>query len=88
MKVETGVMVMKDGKAWGAVYEDGRSTVYGWIEPERAPIHDPKFCKHPTSVTWQNSPYIKELKGATVVHVTRKTTVEFAARPSPPREKQ
>lgn len=44
MKIETGVMVMKDGKAWGIIYEDGRSTSYGWMAPENAPIHDPEFC--------------------------------------------
>lgn len=79
MKVETGVMVMKDGKAWGVEYADGQCTAYGWIAPEEAPIHDPNFCKKPTDVTYRDSPYIKELSTATLVPVVRKTTVEFPA---------
>ena len=30
-KTEYGVMVMKDGKAWGIIHEDGHSTSYGWV---------------------------------------------------------
>jgi hypothetical protein len=77
MKIETGVMVMKDGKAWGVVYEDGRSTSYGWMAPEDAPIHDPQFCKKTTDVTYSGSPYIKELASASLVEVTRRTVVEI-----------
>lgn len=75
MKVETGVMVMKNGKAWGTVYDDGRSTAYGWIDPEDAPIHDPKFCKKPTDVTYDGSHYIRELQDAELVMVERRTEV-------------
>lgn len=77
MKVETGVMVMKDGKAWGIAYQDGRSTDYGWIAPEDAKIHNPQFCKQPTDVTWPGSPYVSELASATLVAVTRTTNVTF-----------
>jgi hypothetical protein len=76
MKVETGVMIMKDGKAWGVTYEDGQSTAYGWVAPEVAPIRDPKYCKKPTDATWRDSPYTRELETGKVVHVRRTTTVE------------
>ena len=75
MKIETGVMVMKDGKAWGITHEDGRSTSYGWMAPEDAPIHDREFCKRPEEVTYRNSPYIAELRTGKMVHVERRTEV-------------
>ncbi|MNW17394.1 hypothetical protein D3C71_2165720 [compost metagenome] len=70
-------MVMKNGKAWGCVYADGRSTEYGWTDPESAPIHDPKYCKKPTDVTYAGSWLIKELSTAKLVNVVRKTIVEI-----------
>lgn len=75
MKTETGVMVMRGGKAWGVEYADGHVTAYGWIDPEAAPIHDPRFCKKPTDVTWKGSPWTEELLTGKLVHVTRTTTV-------------
>ena len=75
MKIETGVMVMKNGKAWGVEYDDGHSTSYGWIAPENAPIHNPEFCSHPTDVTYKGSPYTKELSAAELVYVERRTEV-------------
>ena len=76
MKIETGVMVMKDGKAWGVAYEDGRSTSYGWIDPEGAPIHNPKYCTHVTHVTHEGSHYTEELLTGKLVNVERKTEVK------------
>lgn len=75
MKIETGVMVMKNGKAWGVAYADGNSTSYGWIDPVDAPIHDPRFCTKPTDVTWEGSQHTEELKTAKLVHVERRTEV-------------
>lgn len=77
VKTETGVMVMKNGKAWGIAYQDGNATGYGWIEPTDAPIHNPRFCKKPTDVTHRTSVYIKDLTDAELVPVTRTTTVEL-----------
>lgn len=75
MKIETGVMVMKDGKAWGVSYEDGYSTSYGWIAPEDAPIHDPEFCKSPEDVTYRGDYNVAELRTGKLVHVERRTEV-------------
>lgn len=75
MKTETGVMVMKDGKGWGIVYEDGRSTAYGWMDPEDADISDPKYCTKTTSVTYEGSHYTEELLTGKLVSVERTTTV-------------
>jgi len=77
MKIESGVMIMKNGKAWGVDYDDGRARSYGWIEPEDAPIHDPKYTKTTTGVTYSGSPYIKELLTAKLVNVERRTEVIF-----------
>ena len=75
MRIERGVMVMKDGKAWGTTYEDGHSTSYGWMAPEDAPIYDPKYTKNPTDVTWKGSPYMSELTTGKIVAVERRTEV-------------
>lgn len=77
MKIEAGVMVMKNGKAWGVKSNDGNSTSYGWVEPENALIHNPLFCKQPTDVTHRLSIYVNELSTAELVHVERRTEVIF-----------
>ena len=78
-KIETGVMVMKDGKAWGKTYDDGHATSYGWMSPCDAPIHDPRYCRKTTDLTYTGSQYTKELEAGKIVHVTRKTIVEVDA---------
>ena len=75
MKIEAGVMVMKEGKAWGVVYKDGNSTEYGWIQPEDAPIHNPSYCKKQIDVTYNGSLYVDELLKGKLVHVERRTVV-------------
>lgn len=80
-KVEHGIMVMRDGKAWGVVYSDGHSTSYGWMNPEDAPIHDPKYCKSPSDVTWEGSHYVEELLTGRLVPVIRTTTITVQETP-------
>ena len=75
MPIEKGVMVMKKGKAWGTVYQDAQCESRGWIDPIYAPIHNPKFCKVPTDITYKNSPDEKELIDAELVHVERITEI-------------
>ena len=75
MKIERGVMVVKDGKAWGTRYADGQCTAYGWVDIEDAPIHDPEFCTEVTDVTWKDSPYVKELLHGKLLNVERRTEV-------------
>lgn len=76
-QTETGIMVMKDKKAWGKVYEDGREVNFGWLNPadSRVEIYDPQYCKKPTDVTYPDSHYKDELKKAIVVAVRRETIV-------------
>lgn len=77
MKTEKGVMLMKDGLAWGVTYDDGRSTSHGWISPEDAPIHNPKFCKKPSDVTYKGDYCMIEIKKGKLVHVVRTTEVSI-----------
>lgn len=77
MKVEEGVMLMKDGKGWGIVYQDGHSTSYGWVEPEDAPLHKAEYCKLPTDITYKESPYINEISKGKLIKVVRRTVVEI-----------
>jgi len=83
MKIETGLMIMKDGKAWGVTYEDGYSRSCGWIDPESAPIYNPQYVKTPLSITYHGSPYIQELGTAELVNVRRFTTVEMILKDQP-----
>lgn len=76
MKIETGVMVMKDGMAWGVKASAGGSTEYGWVAPEVATIHNPEFCESVTDVLWPNSHYTSELESAKLVSVKRTTIVD------------
>jgi hypothetical protein len=75
MKVEIGVMVIKDGKGWGSV-KDGNATRDGWMSPDNAPIHNPEYCKKTTDVVCKDSYMIDELKAAELVHVKRTTITE------------
>lgn len=77
MKIERGVMLVKDGMGWGVVYEDGRSTSYGWMPIESAPIHDPQFCKKPSDVTYSGDHNLPEIRKGKLIHVIRRTTVEL-----------
>ena len=76
MKEEIGVMVMKDGKAWGKTYADGQSTSYGWMAPEQAPIHNSKYCTKTTDVTYKDIYYTEYLKTGKLVKVKRTIKVE------------
>jgi hypothetical protein len=70
-----GVMVMKDGKGWGTVYSDGQCTCMGWVDPIKAGVHDPRYCKKPTSATYAGSPDEKNLKQGRLVKVRVVTSV-------------
>lgn len=81
MKIEAGVMVVKEGKAWGIIFNYGHlpSYSYGWVTLNDACIYDPEFCKHPEDVTYLDSPYLSELRKGTIVHVELRTEVILKA---------
>lgn len=75
MKIEKGVMIFKGGMGWGEIHKDGHSSEHGWVEPEKAIIYHPGYCHNPSDVTYKGSPYISELSTATLMSITRTTTV-------------
>lgn len=75
MKIETGVMLMKAGKAWGITYDDGRSRSYGWMAPEDAPIHNPDSVQRPEDLSYKDDHKINEIRTGKLVHVERRTEV-------------
>ena len=77
MKTETGVMLVKDGRAWGTAYEDGHSRDFGWVSLESANIYNPKFCKAPTDVVYSGSPDTAEVLTGKITRARRVTTVEL-----------
>jgi len=76
-KITEGVMVVKDRKGWGIVYEDGRSEEYGWIPMFDAPIHEYEFCEKTTDVTYKGSHHEKELETGELVNVRKTVTIEI-----------
>lgn len=76
-RVENGVMVIKDGKAWAVLYEDGRERNEGWTSIDRGELYDGSRVNKPLDVVWSGSHYRSALEGASVVHAKRTTTTEF-----------
>ena len=74
--IESGVVAELNGRFWGCLYEDGHSTSYGFGDISTAIISDPKYCKHPTDMTYEGSHYIKELRKAKLKKVTKTSTYE------------
>jgi hypothetical protein len=74
VKEVRGVVAERDGKYWGVVYSDGRSTSMGFGAVSQAQVADPKFCKSPEDLTWPQSPYRQELKAATLLPIVITTS--------------
>jgi len=85
-KEETGVLIMKGEQAWGVTYKEGSLEAMGWMEPIDADMHDPKYCKKPTSATYSGSSYEKQLKMGVLVNAKRVTeiTLEIGDEYEPP----
>ena len=79
MITETGVMIVKDGKGWGVVYDDGRSKTEGWVDMDKAEIHEPKYMIQPTDATYKGSHDEQELKLGKIIKVRRTITIEEIA---------
>lgn len=74
----TGLLVMKDGKAWGTTYAGGHCHEEGWVDPCYAPLHEEQYVKSPMDVVGGTNRLIygKDLEGAELVKVKRVTYVE------------
>jgi hypothetical protein len=75
-KVENGVMVIKDGLAWGIIYQDGELTRRGWMPPTDARMSDPEFCTKPSDVSYSGSLDLPEINKGGVTKVRRTTTIQ------------
>ncbi len=72
-----GVMIVKNGKAWGVIDDTPRCTTHGWMPLVDASLYDPEFCTEPADVTYPDSADIKELLTATLVSVRKTVIVEI-----------
>lgn len=70
-----GFVIQLGSKFWGILYEDGRSKEYGWVDLKHAEIY--KKINQPEDATYENSPYIAELKKATLVEVTVDKIIDY-----------
>lgn len=76
-QVQTGLILMKDGKAWlGADtrYEDAAD---GWGDPTKAELHDPEFCNRPYDISSPPGHLVEEMNKGKFVSVTRTVIVEI-----------
>lgn len=77
MKVETGVMIVKDGKGWSGDkhYLENK----GWVSLEDAKIYNTERLTKPEDATYPSDYFsLKELRKGHFVNVTRTTTVEVS----------
>lgn len=78
--IKEGIVIEKNGQYWGVVYEGGGhgdgGTAYGYGPLEKATIHDPRYVLHAEDVTYQRSPYVRELRGGKLVKVRSTVTTE------------
>jgi len=74
---ETGVVIQLGDKFWGVEYDDGNSHNEGWVGLKKANIYNPKYVKSPEMVVNEYNIFIEELKKATIVKVTKTTTIDI-----------
>lgn len=74
---ETGVVIQLGDKFWGVEYDDGNSHNEGWVELKKANIYNPSYLKKPEEATHDRSPNYEPLKKATLVKVTKTTTIDI-----------
>lgn len=66
-----GVVAKLNDKYWGIIHEDGHSTSYGWTTIDKASVSDIKYCKKPSDMTYEGSPYTSELEKSTLVRLEK-----------------
>ncbi len=76
IKIEDGVLIEYNGKYWGTVYSDGKSHTNGWVDIDKAELHDGRFLIKPEDATFKGSHETKELQKGRVIKVKRITTIK------------
>ena len=74
-KIERGVMVMKNGKAWGTVPSDWGHSPDGWVAPVHGHLCNPKFVRTPSDILSPHSLSKEECDSGKLVPVERITRV-------------
>lgn len=73
--VERGVMIVKDGKAWGAVPTGWGHPTQGWVNPIYGHLHKPEFIKIPSDILSPHSLSKEEINQGRIVPAERVTHV-------------
>ena len=75
MKEVKGVILVKDGKGWGIVYEEkNHCREDGWVDIDYAVIHNAEFCKKPSDILYKGSPQISEVNKGKLMRALRVVT--------------
>ena len=72
---ERGAMIMKDGKAWGAVPTGWDHPTQGWVNPLYGHLRNPEFIKIPSDILSPQSLSKEEINQGKIVLVERVTQV-------------
>ena len=72
---ERGVMVVKDGKAWGAVPNGWDHPTHGWVAPLHGRLCNPEFVGTPSDILSPHSFSKEEINTGRLVPVERVTHV-------------
>lgn len=73
--VERGVMIVKDGKAWGSVPTGWDHPTPTWVDPIYGHLHKPEFIRKPSDILSPHSLYKEEIDLGKIVSVERVTHV-------------
>ena len=73
--VERGVMIVKDGKAWGSVPTGWDHPTTTWVDPIHGQLHKPEFIKKPSDILSPHSLSKEEIDLGKIVPVERVTHV-------------
>lgn len=73
--VERGVMIVKEGKAWGSVPTDWDHPTPTWVDPIHGHLHKPEFIRKPSDILSPHSLSKEEINSGKLVPVERVTHV-------------
>jgi hypothetical protein len=75
--IKTGVILMKDGKAWLGADTRYESAEDGWGDATLAEPSDPKFCKKPYDLSSPPGHLIDEMNKGKLVSVRKTVSIEI-----------
>lgn len=75
-RIEFGMMIMKDEKAWGTIDVDGSATITGWVNPCVAYFYDSEYVEKITDIVPKGD-NTEEILTGKMVRVKRTTKIEI-----------